>query len=254
ARSRRLPPPEAWKKPDKWIDLSTGLPKLDVPKLVFETDDRGFINTDDVVEQVEDMFFWKDYDWPFNLNDPETAPDDHHFYFTEAEYSPRQNNGSYIPSAFRELPTVIGRMPRQFHNVFHDFTVKPCMPYMEAMEEYHSSYKLAHRAFKNLITSAKNTSQASHRFTLRQRALHEGRIVPSDPDDVVVKEMMRDFFSKHFDAYSRSIDEVMTLPERMLILPNLEGIPQQKPHLVVKKIGKYMVQSSINYMPLLRAA
>jgi hypothetical protein len=253
-RSRRLPPLEAWKRPDKWMDVSTGLAKLDVPKLVFATDDRGFINPDEVVEQVEDMFFWKDYNWPFNVSDPETAPDDHHFYYTEAEYSPQQNSGSDIPSGFRELPTVIGRMPRQFHNVFHDLTVKPRMPDIEAMEEYHASYKLAHRAFKNLITSAKKTSQASHMFTLRQRALYEGKVMPSDPDDVVVKEMMRDFFSKHFAAYSRSIDEVMTLPERMLILPNMDGMHQHKPHLVMKKIGKFIVQNSINYTPVLRAS
>ena len=253
-RSRRLPPLEAWKKPDKWLDISTGLPKPFISKLVLETDERGFLNPDQVVEHVEDVFFWKDYDWPYSQNDPETAPDDHHFYHTEAEYSPAQNDGNVIPSRFRELPTVVGRMPRQFHNAIHDFTTKPEMPELDAMGDYYKSYLLAHRAFKNLIASAKNTSQASHMFTQRQKALEDGRVLPSDPDDIVVKEMMKDFFSKHFAAYSRSVDHLMLLPERSLIVPDIEEIHQHKPHIVIKKVGKYMLRNSINYTPILRAA
>jgi len=253
-RSRRLPPLEAWKKPDKWMDVSTGLSKPFISKFVLPTDERGFLNPDEVVDFVEDTFFWKDYDWPYDQNDPETAPDDHHFYHTEAEYSPAQNGGNFIPSRFRELPTVVGRMPRQFHNVIHDFTTKPEMPDGEAMQEYYRSYLLAHRAFKNLIASAKNTSQASHMFTQRQRALEDGRVLPSDPEDIVVKEMMKDFFSKHFAAYSRSVDHLMLLPERSLIVPDIEEIHQHKPHIVIKKVGKYMLRNSINYTPILRAA
>lgn len=254
ARSRRLPPLEAWKKPDKWIDFSTGLPKQSISKFVLPTDDRGFLNPDEVVEYVEDKFFWKDYDWPYSHEDPETAPDDHHFYHTEAEYSPLQNNGNLVPSRFRELPTVVGRMPRQFHNVIHDFTTKPEMPEMDAMQDYYRSYLLAYRAFKNLIESAKNTSQASHMFTQRQRDVNDGKVMPSDPDDAVAKEIMRDFFIKHFDAYSRSVDHLMLLPERSLIVPDSTGIRQNKPHIIVKKMGKYMVRNSINYTAILRAA
>jgi len=253
-RSRHLPPLEAWKKPDKWINISTGFPKPFISKFILPTDERGFLNPDQVVEYVEDNFFWKDYDWPYDQNDLETAPDDHHFYYTEAQYSPARNGGDVIPSRFRELPTVVGRMPRQFHNVIHDFTTQPEMPDRDAMAEYYKSYLLAHRAFKNLIESAKNTTYASHMFTQRQRALEEGSVTPADPEDIVVKEMMRDFFSKHFSAYSRSVDHLMLLPERSLILPNLEEIHQQKPHIVIKKLGKYMLRNSINYTPILRAA
>ncbi len=253
-RSRRLPPLEAWKKPDKWLNLSTGLVKPDVSRLVLETDERGFLNPDQVVEHIEDTFFWKDYDWPYIYNDAETAPDDHHFYYTEAKYSLQQNHYNPVPSRFRELPTVIGRMPRQFHNAIHDLTVEPSMPDMEAMKDYYRSYMLAHRAFKNLIESAKSTSQASHRFTQRQLAVRNGKVQPSDPEDIVAKEMMIDFFAKHFDAYSRSVNHLLQLPERSLIVPDQEELHQQKPHIVIKKIGKYILQNSINYTPLLRAA
>jgi len=253
-RSRRLPPVEAWKQPDRWMDLSTGLAKPYRSKFVLPTDDRGFLNPDQVIESVEDTFFWKDYDWPFSHGDAETAPDDHHFYHTEADYSPLQNDGNHTPSRFRELPTVIGRMPRQFHNVIHDFTSKPEMPDLDAMDEYNRSYLLAHRAFKNLIASAKNTTQASHMFTQRQRAVRDGKILPADPEDIVAKEMMKDFFTKHFNAYSRSVSHLMLLPERSLIVPDSEEIHQHKPHIVVKKVGKYMLRSSINYTSVLRAA
>ena len=128
------------------------------------------------------------------------------------------------------------------------------MPDLDAMEEYYKSYLLAHRAFKNLIESAKNTTQASHMFTQRERNVREGKIRPSDPNDVVVREIMKDFFSKHFDAYSRSVGHLMLLPERSLIVPDAESLHQYKPHILLKKIGKYMLKDSINYMPILRAA
>jgi len=253
-RSPALPPLEAWKRPDKWINVRTGKAKPFRSKFVLPTDDRGFLNPDQVVDYVDDMLFWKDYDWPFSRNDPQTAPDDHHFYHTEADYSLSRNNGNPIPSLFRELPTVVGRMPRQFHNAIHDFTAKPEMPDMDAMEEYYNSYHLAHQAFKNLIVSATMTTQASRMFTEHQLAVSNRDDVLIDADDIVAQEMMKDFFSKHFAEYSRSVDLVMSLPQRSLIVPDSEKLHQYKPHVVIKKVGKYMLQKSINYTPILRAA
>ena len=253
-RSRRLPPLEAWKEPDKWIDLSTGLAKPYSSKLIFDTDDRGFLNPDQVVEQVEERFFWKDYDWPYTVGDQETEPDDHHFYYYESDYSPEHHNGSRVPNRFRELPTVIGTMPRQFHNTIHDFTNPPEMPDMEAMAEYYKSYALARQAFLNLIESAKNTSQASQMFAQRQRTLASGKVEPRVHDDIVAQEFMREFFSKHFTAYSRSVEQVMMLSQSLLIVPHVEEIPHYKPHMVVRKLGKYVARNTINYTPVLRAA
>jgi hypothetical protein len=253
-RSRHLPPLEAWKRPDKWMDISTGLAKPFISKFVLPTDDRGFLDIDEAVDFVADEFFWSDYDWPTSRDDQKIAPSDHHFYHTAAKYNPEFHEGNVIPSRFRELPPLIGRMPRQFHNAFHDFIAEPAMPDMDAMEEYYKGYLLAHQAFKNLIVTAKNTSHASHMFTQRQRSLQEGGIEPKDPSDMVAKEMMKDFFSKHFKLYSQSVDDIMTLPQRSLIVPDIKEVYQHKPHIVIKKIGKYMAQKSIDYTPILRAA
>ena len=254
ARSRRLPPLEAWKKPDKWIDLRSGLVKPSISQLVLDTDERGFLDTDQVVEQVEDMLFWKDYDWPYTFDDQETAPDDHHFYYYKSEYSVQSNEGNPIPNRFRELPTVKGTMPRQFHNAIHDFTRKPDMPNIDAMGEYYMSYMLAHRAFKSLIASAKNTRNASQMFSHRRKSLANGTIQLSEHGDVVAQEMMRDFFSKHFEAYSRSVDTIANLEERLLIISDMNETYQHKPHVAIKRLGRYVSQSTINYTPLLRAA
>lgn len=253
-RSRHLPPLEAWKQPEKWVDISTGLPRPDISRLVLPTDDRGFINPSQVVEMVEDTLFWKDYNWPYEQGEQETASDDHHFYYTAAEYSPLNNSGSDIPSMFRTLPTVIGRMPRQFHNTIHDFTEKPAMPDIDAMAEYYQSYLLAYRAFQGVMQSAKNTTQASRMFATRQKAVQDGLVHPSDPEDIVAKEMMRDFFSRHFEAYSQLVNRLMELPGRPLVIPDTEKLSQYKPHVAVKKMSRFVLKGRVNYTPYLRAA
>jgi len=253
-RSRHLPPLEAWKRPDKWMDISTGLAKPFISKFVLPTDDRGFLNPDEAVDFIADEFFWSDYDWPTSRDDQKIAPSDHHFYHTAAKYNPEFHNGNTIPSRFRELTPLVGRMPRQFHNVFHDFTAEPAIPDMDAMEEYYKGYLLAHRAFLNLIVVAKNTSQASHMFKQRQLSINVGGVEPTDPNDVVAQEIMKDFFSKHFKLYSQSLDNLMLLPQRSLIMPEGAEAYQNKPHIAIKKIGKYMAKKSIDYTPILRAA
>jgi hypothetical protein len=92
--SRRLPPPDAWKRPDKWLDLSTGLVRRDAPRLVLPSDDRGMLRPDEVVEVINEMYFWGDYDWPYEPSDAETKPDAHHFYHYKRWYSADENGGS----------------------------------------------------------------------------------------------------------------------------------------------------------------
>ena len=91
-------------------------------------------------------------------------------------------------------------------------------------------------------------------FKSALQAVIDGKTVPSDPEDLVAKEMLKDFFSKHFEAYSRSVSRLMLLPERSLIVPDIDNLHQQKPHIMIKKMGKYMLRDSINYIPILRAA
>lgn len=238
--SRRLPPPEAWKKPDKYIDLSTGLPIREVPRLVLPTDDREFVKPDESIELVLDYFFWSDYDWPYSQNDPETALDAHHFQHRKAAYHPDMFDGDMLPSKFREIPTLIGLFPRQFHNVFHDFTAEPKVPEYDAMSDYYQAYQLAVRAFSRLITSAKGVSTASRMFSLRSDSLQNDSLSPKDKSDQIAQEMMRDLFNRHFTEYGRAIEEVTKLKEGVFPVPVPDEIMYQKPHVVAKKrIGSF---------------
>lgn len=252
--SRRLPPPDAWKRPSRWIDLSTGLPRSDASKLVLPTDDRGFVKTDESVEYVLDYFFWPDYDWPYSSSDPETALDRHHFQHRAAAYLPVNFNGSTIPSKFREIPTRVGLMPRQLHNVFHDFTAEPVMPDFDAMLEYHQNYMLAYQAFSKLINSAKNVASASRMFSRRYEAINSGRLIPKDESDTIAQEMMRDFFERHFEQYGRAVIEVMRFEGGDFIAPVPDKTLFNKPHLVARRMGKLVTQNHINFIPNLKVA
>lgn len=253
-RSRRLPPLEAWKQPDKWIDIRTGLVKSDAPKLVLDTDDRGFLRPDEVVNTVNDVFFWKDYDWPYELGDPETQPDDHHFYYDAAEYAPSAHGGYAIPARFRELPTQIGRMPRQFHNTIHDLTVKPNMPDMEHMEQYYRSYLIAQQAFKRLYVTAKLTANASQIFPVRRKTVALSNLLTKHQDDEIGEAYMRELFDRHFRSYSRAIEQVQSVPNPDLIFPDVEALQKVRLQRVVKKLGHIIMREHINFVPILRAA
>jgi len=252
--SRRLPPPEAWRRPGQWLDLSTGLVKSDAPRLVLPTDDRGLVRPDEVVELVNDAFFFSDYDWPFTPGDQETAPDDHHFYYTARSYGPELHGGNTTPQRFRELPTHIGWMPRQFHNAIHDLTVKPKMPSMEVMEGYCDSYQLANAAFRRLIDAARRTTRASTEIGKRRRSIEMGQIIPSSPQDEVAQEFLQSFFAKHFEAYSQSVDVWRTLPLEDRATLEVPEMNHYKPHLVVKRLGRIATRPHINFVPVLRAA
>jgi len=252
--SRRLPPLEAWKKPDKWIDLSTGLARRDAPRLVFSTDDRGFVRPDEIVDNVNDMLFWNDYDWPYVPGDSESEPDDHHFYFYANEYSPELHNGSYIPKRFRELPTQIGRMPRQFHNTIHDFTARPEMPDFQDMEDYVRSYYIAYNAFKRLFETAKKTATATQNFTMRRRTVAGGHVSLETENDEVGEAFLRTFFDKHFSSYSDAIEIFKSIPNKDIIYTNHESLEKARIQRTVKKLGKVVTREYINFTPVLRAA
>lgn len=253
-QSRRLPPLEAWKQPDHWLDLRSGRVKQDVNKLVLPIDHRGIVIPDESVEYVLDTFFWPDYEWDYKAGDAQTALDEHHFLHRAALYKPTNFKGNTIPQKTRELPTLIGLMPRQLHCTFHDLTLEPPVPSLEAMQQYFSSYQLASRAFSRLIKSAKNVSYASQLFTLRDESIKLGRITPKTLDDQVGREMMIDFFRRHFEEYARAVDTVRSVGLSDLNIPLSDYQLLERPHLVVKKLGRFASWSHIDYTPLLRAA
>lgn len=252
--SRRLPPPEAWKRPDKWIDLSTGLARSDGSKLVLPTDDRGFVNIDESIEYVLDYYFWPDFTWEYSRDDQETALDRHHFQHRAAAYAPEAHGGNRIPYRFRENPTRIGLMPRQLHNVLHDFTAEPELPDIDAMKEFLDRYMLAHRAFSKLIHSAKNVTQASRSFSLRAEAIRNGLIIPSEANDQIAQEILRDFFSRHFEQYGQAIEEVLRLEGSEFMVNEIDKTVLERPQLVMKKIGQLVTRGHINIVPYLNLA
>lgn len=254
AQSRRLPPLEAWKRPDLWIDVSTGLKKPDVPKLVLPTDDRGLLHPEEIVDMALDLFFWPDYEWPFNPRDPETAPDDHHFYHPARAYRPENHDSNEIPKRFRELPIHIGTIPRQMHNVLHDYFEQPTMPSMEVMDDRYQTYILVRQIFKRLIETAKKTTDAQALFDMRRRSIELGGIDPARPFDDVGEEFLRSFFAKHFAAYSEMVEAWQALPESEKSLLSVPEVKKYRPHLVVRSLGRVANRRNINFVPLLNAS
>jgi len=223
-RSRRLPPLEAWKRPDKWVDLSTGLPRRDVSRLVLDTDERGLVNPHQVMEHVTDVFFWRDYDWPFDPDDQQTRPDDHHFYYDRKLYTAPISFGDEIPKQFRELPVSIGRMPRQLHNAIHDFTLPPLQPERQVMKDYVDSYELARTAFVRQL--------------IRTRQEVDGAFIES-------------LFRENFHDYSIAAE----LAEREELLGQ-EGQRNEVEHLLelAGKLGHVATKKYYNFTPILQAA
>ncbi len=252
--SRRLPPPEAWKNPAKWIDLSTGLARMDASKLVLPTDHRGFVKPDEALDYVLDYFFWNDYDWPYSNDDPETAPDRHHFLHRSSAFDPIHFDGNRIPSRVRDAAPNVGLVLRQPHNVLHDYVAENGVPELDAMTEWYNSWLLAHRALSRLVNSAKGLTQASSRFNRRAESIKSGIVLPPDPNDAVAKAMMVDFFKRHFTEYGLAIEDVLKL-EGTEFAPPIENIALfEKPHLVVKKLGNVASRSHVNLLHALKAA
>lgn len=245
-RSRHLPPLEAWKQPDRWLDLSTGKVKSDTPLLVLPTDDRGFLRPDQVIDIMVDRFFWKDYDWPYDPDDLETRPDDHHFYYYKKWYKADVNGGDNVPWEFRELPTSIGRMPRQMHNAIHHLTAPPTMPDRDAMDEYIASYEMALKLFRRLQRSINRTVRKGG-HTVSPELLDR---LPQELDPIA-EAFIEGFFTHHFSGYRDAIEsfrrgqasEIESLQEHQARITEFAGT-----------LGTIATRSYYNVTPLLQAA
>ncbi len=217
--------------------------------MVFPSDDRGFVRPDQIVEIFTDAMFWSDYDWPFEPGDIETMPDEHHFYYEKRKYSITENNGNDVPYLFRELPTSIGRMPRQLHNALHDFSLPPEKPDQEAMQEYIESYQLAYEAFKKLFKRAKR--MLNHIDTPYD-------LLPfDDPEkrlDPINEAFMQSFFSEHFKTYSVSIELFRVASQNLDLEQQVREAQRQRMIEFADRIGDFAAQKYYNFMPLLQAA
>jgi hypothetical protein len=244
AHSRRLPPLEAWKDPEQWINIDTGLakPNINLIPVIYK---NGLIDIDAFVTDVYTTLFKSTYEWLFNPRDVQTRPDDHHFYFTKNEYDPLFHHGDTIPQDFRELAVNLGRVPRQFHNVFHDFTEKPIMPDRQVMHDYTQSYRLAHAAFKNLYISAKLTLDAMGQFPVRRQTVANKRLIPKYEDDAIGEAVLRRGFRKHFANYERAVDQYFETEGKEIVYKEHEKLKVTRPQVVVRKIGGVVNRRSV---------
>ncbi|MEO5950091.1 MAG: hypothetical protein ABIQ04_01440 [Candidatus Saccharimonadales bacterium] len=240
-----LPPPDAWKEPDKWLSPDNR------QKFYAPIDDRGFVLPDDTVETVLDLFH-DDYEWPYDKDDPTTKPDDHHFHWEMDSYLPVHHLGSTIPMAFRELATNRGLMPRQFHNVIHHVTYEPEIPDLSDMEQYLRSYVLAKHAFLRLFATAKQAVTAQRTFSVRRQDIleHPDRI-KGDYDEVG-EAFHAQQFNKYFTTYQQLILATQNIPSDNPVFSDIDRINRRlKPHHAVKILGLAATRKYVNFVPLI---
>jgi hypothetical protein len=246
--SRRLPPPEAWREPDKWLDISTGLMRPGKRHQLHPTDSRGLVVIPDVIAELKDMF-WSDYEWQVDPSDQQLKPDNHHTYFTKADYHPGSNDDSLIPYLFREQQSNLARIPRQTHNVWHDRFDKPPKPSQKTMFEYIEDHVIAREALINLVRAAQHTTELYGKFPLRRDdiARHPERINYRE-HDTIAEEYLRSKFNARFSYYRSALDEFRTIPQREMAYPDLLEI-DDKPKVVAAKLGALVTRRAVNFLP-----
>lgn len=245
-RSPAYPPPHAWKEPEQWIDLKTGYAKRGVERLPTPVDDRDFVKIDELVSSVRKELFVDDYEWPFSPDDVKTRPDNHHFYHDAARYRVANFDGDEAPSTFRSLPVHIGHMPRQFHNVIHRFVEIPPVPNLDHMREFVVSYNLAFAAFRQLYLSAEEAVRLHHQQNNRRYSVPRKRIKPKTIDDRIADDFMQSSFRRHFDEYSRAVEQFQATDNKELVYNRYEALRLDKPSSVVKTLGRIVARKSIN--------
>jgi hypothetical protein len=246
--SRRLPPPEAWRQPDKWLDLSTGLMRPSKKYQTHPTDSKGLVDIPDVIAELKEMF-WSDYEWKIDQNDQQLKPDNHHTYFTKADYQPVNNDDSLIPYLFREQQSNLARIPRQIHNAWHDRFDKPQKPSQKVMFDYIEDHVVAREALLNLVRAAQHTTELYGTFPLRRGdiARHPERINYRE-HDTIAEEYLRTKFSARFSYYRSALDEFIAIPQRETAYPDLVEI-DSRPKVVATRLGAFVTRRATNYLP-----
>lgn len=245
--SRRLPPTEAWREPDKWLDLSTGLLRKDKRQQTHPVDSQGLVVIQDVIDELKDLF-WPDFELDYDPSHPELKSDNHHVYFTKADYRPVNNDDSLIPYFFREQPSNLAHIHRQIHNTWHDRFDKPAKPPQKLMLEEMEQRTVARDALINLVRAAKHTTELYGAFPMRRQdvARHPERISYRE-HDTIAEEYLRNKFSARYSYYRAALDEFMDTPMRSIVYPELNEI-DDKPKVVAAKLGVLVTRHSINYL------
>jgi hypothetical protein len=223
-----LPPRDAWKvNPDT------------LRKFYAPVDDRGFVLPDATVETVKELFE-DDYEWPIDPRHQETRPDVHHFHWVARRYDPKEFNGRTVPQRFRELPTVKGVVPRQFHNVIHEITLPPAMPRYKDMSRHVRAYQIAHWLF----TSASRASEMQGAFSN----------VVADSHDNIGNEILIHQFDRQFRGYRMNMERLVGAAGLETLRLDDAKFARRKPHEVARMLGRVVRTREINYVPLFKTA
>jgi hypothetical protein len=246
--SRRLPPLEAWRQPDKWLDLSTGRLRRDKRNQPHPVDSRGLVNIQDVIDELKDLF-WSDFALDYDPSHPELKSDNHHIYFTKSDYRPINNDDSLIPYFFREEPSNLAHIHRQVHNAWHDLFDKPAKPPQRLMKEEIEQRGVARDALINLVRAAKHTTEFYSAFPMRRDdiARHPERISYRE-NDTIAEEYLRNKFKARYSYYRSALEEFRDTPQRSVVYPDLMEIGD-KPKVVAAKLGALATRHSINFLP-----
>lgn len=225
-----LPPLDAWR-----VDPQA------IRKFYAPTDDRGFVLPDATIEVVQSLFE-EDYEWPIDPRVPSARPDVHHFHWMGRQYDAANFQGRTIPQRFRELPSVKGILPRQFHNVIHHVTLPPAMPKYRAMAEYVAAYSLARWAFESATEAVKLQSQFA-----------DSPLIQAE-EDVLANEILISAFDRKFRGYRMHVEQLLGSEGLKSLCLEDPKFGRRKPHEVKKLLGKVIHLRSVDYVPMFRTA
>lgn len=217
-----LPPLDAWKTDPRTIK-----------KFFAPTDDRGFVLPEATIDVVKDMFDGE-YEWPVDFRFQQTQPDKHHFQWYKELYEPRRYQGRTIPKQFRNLPTVLGIMPRQFHNVIHSVTLPPLQPKYKEMEQHVRAYTVARKLFESAHLAAATKQEFS---------------ITADRRDDVANAMLIRRFSKQFERYRLNVEEMMEIQGVKTLELDIPKFPNRAPKDVARALGVAAAGKAIDFMP-----
>lgn len=246
--SRRLPPIDAWREPDKWLNLSTGLVKKEMRNsLLYPADSRGLAQPDAALAEFHSLL-WDDYTPTIDQSDPELKCDNHHLYYPRADYKPENNNDSLIPYFFREQSSNLIEIHRPDHNGWHDVFKPLSIPSQQVMTEVLEDNYNSRQIIKLAIHVAQHTVQFQSQFEARRNDILQN---PDRIGDRAYDEIGEEFLRRKFDARHARLKDLMLqledMPYLKLFYPDT-SVLRKRPAVVAAKLGKVVTRRSVDYV------
>ena len=251
-----LPPREAWKNPDKWLQPLRPDQKLNLP-----LDDRGFVKTDNAIDMVMDLFK-PTYKFEYDPDNFETRDDVHHFYGTYRMYVTAReeliaagNPHDFVPMQFRNNPNNMGLIHRHLHNTFHLKSNLVPMPEIEPMAEYLERFRIGKQILNKTVKAAEETIKwDKHRMQRRLSVTARPEVINNAEIDAYGEMVLNDLYNRHFGSMVRAIDELRSIGSQEIMMPNGPlVIDSPDPHKIIA-IGKAASRNAINYTEQIRAS